>query len=146
MPGYHIRPNLTIGICNAPEGKCPFGEDEPHFDTVEEAEKYRDSQKKNQILPENISLIKQKTESVFMVDLREKINILNEEKKAKLKAVEIEYKTKIDALMNTSERWHITVSNKVQPCIAEPGNCIFGDDNEHFNTEKEAEKYKDDQS
>ena len=59
MPRFHIRPNGSIGECKAAEGECPFGEDEPHFDTVKEAEEYRDNQKsQNIILPENVSLIK----------------------------------------------------------------------------------------
>ena len=37
---YHITPSQQIKECNAEPGECPFGSENPHFDTEEEAEVY----------------------------------------------------------------------------------------------------------
>ena len=41
MP-YHIAKNGTPAICKAQPGKCPLGNQDEHFDTVEEAQIYAD--------------------------------------------------------------------------------------------------------
>lgn len=40
-------------------------------------------------------------------------------------------------------RYHITKTGKPAICNAQPGNCPLGDDNGHFDTEKEAQDYID---
>jgi len=70
---YHIRPDNTVGICKAKKGKCPLGKDEPHFNSIEEAEKYRDSQMKNQIFPEYVSLIIPKTKEQLAKELAKEL-------------------------------------------------------------------------
>lgn len=39
---YHIAKNGTPAICKAQPGKCPLGNQDEHFDTVEEAQIYAD--------------------------------------------------------------------------------------------------------
>lgn len=39
---YHIAKNDTPAICKAQPGKCPLGNQDEHFDTVEEAQIYAD--------------------------------------------------------------------------------------------------------
>lgn len=39
---YHIAKNGTPSICKAQPGKCPLGNQDEHFDTVEEAQIYAD--------------------------------------------------------------------------------------------------------
>ena len=39
---YHIAKNGTPAICTAQPGKCPLGNQDEHFDTVEEAQIYAD--------------------------------------------------------------------------------------------------------
>lgn len=37
---YHIAKNGAPAICTAQPGKCPLGNQDKHFDTVEEAQVY----------------------------------------------------------------------------------------------------------
>ena len=39
---YHIARNGAPAICTAQQGKCPLGNQDEHFDTVEEAQIYAD--------------------------------------------------------------------------------------------------------
>ena len=39
---YHIAKNGAPAICTAQPGKCPLGNQDEHFDTVEEAQIYAD--------------------------------------------------------------------------------------------------------
>jgi hypothetical protein len=39
---YHIAKNDAPAICTAQPGKCPLGNQDKHFDTVEEAQVYAD--------------------------------------------------------------------------------------------------------
>lgn len=39
---YHIAKNGAPAICTAQTGKCPLGNQDEHFDTVEEAQIYAD--------------------------------------------------------------------------------------------------------
>lgn len=39
---YHIAKNGAPAICTAQPGKCPLGNQDKHFDTVEEAQVYAD--------------------------------------------------------------------------------------------------------
>lgn len=41
MP-YHIAKNGAPAVCTAQPGKCPLGNQDEHFDTVEEAQIYAD--------------------------------------------------------------------------------------------------------
>ena len=95
MPRFHVRPDGTVGECKTPE-KCPW-KDEPHFNSFEEAEEYRDK-----IIKDNngvwlvnsvgsLSLVKVKT-------VEEKIAALEEKKKTELEAINKKYNDEIDAL------------------------------------------------
>jgi hypothetical protein len=37
MRKFHIKPDGTIALCSATKGKCPFGEEDEHYSTKEEA-------------------------------------------------------------------------------------------------------------
>jgi hypothetical protein len=39
---YHIAKNSAPAVCTAQPGKCPLGNQDEHFDTVEEAQIYAD--------------------------------------------------------------------------------------------------------
>lgn len=41
---YHIAKNGAPAICTAQPGKCPLGNQDEHFDTIEEAQIYADEQ------------------------------------------------------------------------------------------------------
>lgn len=74
---YHIAKNGAPAICTAQPGKCPLGNQDEHFDTVEEAQIYADE-------------LNQKYRDAYR-GFKEKL------KKDRLEAIE-KNKNKIDAL------------------------------------------------
>lgn len=44
MAKYHIRKDGRPGICRAKEGNCPLEATSEHFDSLEEAQEYADSE------------------------------------------------------------------------------------------------------
>jgi len=153
MPEYHITPLGKIKPCIWIERKqkCFYGSDEednPHFDSIQEAEEYRNKRMKKQeeqegLLPMFIfSNAKEKEERNKILDEIEDVMLDIKEKIATLKRKESE---KIEAIASKMGRWHITPAGRVQPCISEIDCCPYGleKDNPHFKTKQEAEKYRD---
>lgn len=42
MAKYHIKADGSPGKCNAQKGNCPFGENAPHFESIEDAQQFAD--------------------------------------------------------------------------------------------------------
>ena len=42
MAKYHIKADGSPGKCNAQKGNCPFGENAPHFESIEAAQQFAD--------------------------------------------------------------------------------------------------------
>lgn len=76
---YHIAKNGTPAICKAQPGRCPLGNQDEHFDTVEEAQIYADqlNQKYKNFFKEfDKKLNKDRLEAIE--NNKDKINVLKE--------------------------------------------------------------------
>src|SRR5699024_5111115 len=51
MPKFHITDNGEPAPCNAQPGNCPKGEDQPHFDSEEEAQNHIETKMSSQPFP-----------------------------------------------------------------------------------------------
>ena len=101
MAKYHIKRNGTPGVCNAQEGNCPLGDVKQHYNSLEEANNAADLVNEKNILIENLSNAKNKFQQRrierkirelnselnlppydgFMMDIQQKKNIINKNKK-----------------------------------------------------------------
>jgi len=138
---YHITPSQRIMECNNPEN-CPFWEN-PHFDTANEAEAYRDNMamEQNGTLPMFIMPVDENAEANKR--RREEIENIRKDLEEKIAALENAANEEIDKIARKMGKWHITASGRVMPCTFEDEEkCPFRE-NPHFKTEKEAEEYRD---
>jgi hypothetical protein len=55
MPKFHIKPDGTPALCKATKGKCPYGGEESHYNSKEEAyEAFQNKMENKEIVkPEN---------------------------------------------------------------------------------------------
>lgn len=80
---YHIAKNGAPAICTAQPGKCPLGNQDEHFDTVEEAQiyadelnqKYRDAYNgfKEKLKKDRLEAIENNKDKIN--ELKEKLNL-----------------------------------------------------------------------
>jgi len=142
MPRYHITPSKRVTECTAPSDEaCPFNRENPHFATEKEAEEYRDNMKIDSSAPLFVFEDADKREARIIA--LEEIEAIRQETEEKIEALRIETEEKIESIASTVGRWHITPSQRVKPCLSEPGNCPFGNESLHFSTKQEAEEYRD---
>ena len=76
---YHIAKNGAPAVCTAQPGKCPLGNQDEHFDTVEEAQIYADQL--NQKYRDAYNDFKEKLKNDRLEDIennKDKINELKE--------------------------------------------------------------------
>lgn len=73
MTKYHIKKDGSPGKCNAKKGNCPFGENTPHFESVEAAQHFADL--KNRIeIEEDLGLT---TEGIYSLNNQEADSLAN---------------------------------------------------------------------
>ena len=144
MPKYHITPSQQIKECNAksPEA-CPFSSESPHFNSIKEAEEYRDkmAKKQNGTLP--MFIFKDAKQREARAKALEKIEAIRQETEEQIEALKKEEKKRIEAIACKFGRWHITPSQQVKPCLFETGKCPFQNESPHFDSKQEAEEYRD---
>lgn len=88
MARYHIKGDGSPGVCNAEPGKCPFGENTPHFESEQAAQRFADI--KNEIELEkdfhlsrySIYELNEKEANVLVKSIDNLLDELNKEQEA----------------------------------------------------------------